>query len=195
MADRVLDMRVLMTAPSEANYDRATNIVVLCSDSKHVVVPKEWVEKCPFLTMPSSEEEIPEFEFPAQVLDSLVRWVAQYGIAGVAASPMARPCLYREFSFVLTDNWDKDYYKRLCNSLQQKHYLTTMTGAEKFGMEGLLDFMCIGLGCRLRNAEESVITHDIMGVDKDTTVTDEDLTKVSEDYAWFDEAIKPVDVK
>lgn len=190
------DIRTLIPSPTgEFNVDRSCTIVVQCTD-KHLGIPKDAAAKCPFITAPSSDDAVTEFEFAATVLENLVGWTLQYGVKGVAASPIVRPCLYRDYTYVLTDEWDNEFYhSHLCKALNQKHYLATMTAAEKFGLTGLLDFMAVGLGCKLRNEDDNTIIHEIMGIDKETEVTEEDIAKVDKDYPWFADITKPVDVK
>ncbi|KPI83086.1 hypothetical protein ABL78_7886 [Leptomonas seymouri] len=190
--DTGLDIRVVLKGPNgEFKVDRDFYIIVHCEDSKYIEVPRSQLKACPFIKEVEGDE-IPEFEYPATVLEHLIRWSTHYGVEGKAASELTRPCIYRDFSYVVTEKWDNDYFNlRLCSPLHQKHYLLTMTAAEKFGMQGLLDFMCIGLGCKLRSKDKSTVIHDVMGLDKDAEVTDADLADVSKVYSWFDDSVRP----
>lgn len=187
-----LDTRVVLKGPNgEFKVNRDLYIIVQCEDGKYLEVPKSQLKACPFIKE-AEGEEIPEFEYPATVLEHLVRWAVHYGVDGKATSELTRPCIYRDFSYVVTDKWDNDFFnQRLCSPLHQKHFLLTMTAAEKFGMHGLLDFMCVGLGCKLRGKDDASIIHDVMGLDKDVEITDADLAEVSKEYPWFDNSIRP----
>ncbi|GET85776.1 hypothetical protein, conserved [Leishmania tarentolae] len=185
-----MDIRLVLKGPNgEFKVDRDLYTIVHCDDGKYIEVSKSYTKQCPFIE--DVNGEIPEFGYPAAVLEHLIRWAVHYGVYGHAASELARPCIYRDFSYVVTDKWDNDFFnQRLCSPLNQKHYLLTMTAAERFGMQGLLEFMCIGLGCKLRSKDDSGIIHDVMGLDKEMEVTSEDLAEVSNDYPWFDDAVK-----
>ncbi|KAG5511408.1 hypothetical protein JKF63_07371 [Porcisia hertigi] len=184
------DFRLVLKGPNgEFKVDRDVYTIVHCDDNKYMEVSKDYIQQCPFIN--EADGEIPEFGYPATVLEHLIRWAVHYGVDGNAASQMIRPCIYRDFSYVVTDEWDNDFFhQRLCSSLNQKHYLQTMTAAEQFGMQGLLDFMCIGLGCKLRSRDEANIIHEVMGISKEVEITSEDLAEVSTDYPWFDDAVK-----
>jgi hypothetical protein len=186
------ETRVVLKGPNgEFKVNRDLYIIVQCEDGKYLEVPKSQLKVCPFIKE-AGGDEIPEFEYPATVLENLIRWAVHYGVDGHAASELTRPCIYRDFSYVVTEKWDNDFFnQRLCSPLHQKHYLLTMTAAEKFGMQGLLDFMCIGLGCKLRGKDDASIIHDVMGLDKDVEITDEELAGVSKEYSWFDDSIRP----
>ncbi|KAG5487604.1 hypothetical protein GH5_07957 [Leishmania sp. Ghana 2012 LV757] len=191
MADEgAMDIRLVLKGPNgEFKVDRDLYVIVHCDDGKYIEVSKNYTKQCPFIQ--EDQGDIPEFGYPAAVLEHLIRWAVHYGVEGHAASELARPCIYRDFSYVVTEKWDNDFFnQRLCSPLNQKHYLLTMTAAEQFGMQGLLDFMCIGLGCKLRSKDDNGIIHDVMGLDKETEVTTDDLAEVSKDYPWFDDAVK-----
>lgn len=186
-----MDMRLVLKGPNgEFKADRDLYVIVHCNDGKFLEVSKSYTKQCPFIGA-AEGDDIPEFAYPAAVLEHLIRWAVHYGVGGQATSPMTRPCIYRDFSYVVTDKWDNEFFnQRLCSPLNQKHYLLTMTAAEEFGIQGLLDFMCIGLGCKLRGKDDNAIMYDVMGLDKEVETTDEDLTEVSKDYPWFDDAVK-----
>ncbi|KAK7196401.1 hypothetical protein NESM_000577100 [Novymonas esmeraldas] len=189
--ENALDTRTVLKGPNgEFKVDRDQYVIVHCNDGKYTEVSKSYVKHCPFIGE-AEGEDIPEFGYPAAVLENLIRWAVHYGVDGQAASPLIRPCIYRDFVYVATDKWDIDFFhQRLCSPLHQKHFLHTMTAAEEFGMKGLLDFMCIGISCKLRSKDDSSIAHDVMGIDKETPVTSEDLAEVTKDYPWFDDAVK-----
>lgn len=189
----VIGTRVVLKGPNgnfSVNHD--VHIIVHCEDGKYLEVPKTQLKACPFIK-DAEGDNLPEFDYPATVLENLIRWAVQYGVDGKAASELTRPCVYRDFSYVAKDKWDSEFYnQRLCSPLNHKHYLLTMTAAEQYGMQGLLDFMSIALGCKLRGKDNASIIHDVMGLDRDVEVTDADLADVSKEYAWFDDSVRPV---
>lgn len=187
--------RVILKGPNgEFKVDLSTHIIVQCADGKFVEVPKEQDALCPFIKDGESID-MKQCEFSATVLENLVRWTWKYGVTGSANSAMVKPCIYRDFSYVVTDSWDADFFRHhLCSAMALKHFLPTMNAAEQYGMTGLLEFMAIGLGCKLRNDDDSATVQEILGVTKDD-VTPEDLEQVPQDYSWFAEATTPVVMK
>ncbi|RNF02474.1 uncharacterized protein Tco025E_08622 [Trypanosoma conorhini] len=175
-----------------SNVDRALHTVVHCSDGKYVEVPREVSEKCTFIEK-TDDETIPEFDYPAAVLENLVCWTEHYGMDGVAESEIVRPCIYRNILHVLKNKWDNGFFVfRLTSELNIGHYLQTINAAEKFNMKGLHDFLCVGLSCKLRNEEDTEIIQKIMGIPADEEVEPEDIEKATTRYPWLNEAIEPV---
>lgn len=192
-----LDMRVVfMNSNGEFHVNPNIHVVVCCSDHKCVEVPKNLVPACTFLVRDEGKPGMYRFDFPAVVLENLVHWTAQYGINGQATSALVKPCIYRDFDYVTTNSWDRTFYKHnLSSSMNEKYYLPTMNAAEKYGIQGLLDFMVVALGCRLRSGEDDSALLELLGLDANAHITQEDLDAVDTDYPWIAEATKPVPVK
>lgn len=185
-----------ISADDVADVDRRTHILVHCSDDKYVELPKEESKFFPFIPQPENDEHIPEFEYPSATLEHLACWSFKYGMNGWPASELVRPCIYRDFSYVVTDEWDNHFFRQgLWAASDQRFYVTTMVAAEKFQMTGILDFMTVCFGCTLRREEDATITHDIMGVDRDTKISDDDLNEAANEYPWFKDLIKPTITK
>lgn len=159
---------------------------VRCSDGMFLSMEKSACSKCPFIV---SSDDTLTCEYSAQTLDNLVKWTMQYGATGVAKSQFTRPCLFRDFSYVATDPWDKEFFEFLVSPERLKYYVPTINAAEKYKMDGLLDLLCVGLGCKLRGQDDTA--KEILGVDKSTEFSEEELAKVFADYSWFEEAVKP----
>ncbi|RNE99761.1 hypothetical protein TraAM80_08054 [Trypanosoma rangeli] len=175
-----------------SNVDRAVHTIVHCSDGKYVEVPREVADKCSFIEK-VSEDIIPEFDYPAAVLENLICWTEHYGMDGVAASEIVRPCIYRNVLHVLKNKWDAGFFfSRLTTELNIGHYLQTINAAEKFNMKGFHDFLCVGLSCKFRSDEEAELIHKIMGVPVNEQVEPEDIENTTTRYLWLNEAIEPV---
>lgn len=126
-----------------------------------------------------AEVMIYRFDFASPILEVLVHWTKQYGADGKAASPLVKPCVYRDFSYVVTDPWDEEFYtKWLSKNEYEKYYLQIMNAAEKYDMHGLIDFMAVALGCRLRSDEDEIFLRNILNVPVDVAITEEDLAAV-----------------
>ncbi|KAH9588746.1 hypothetical protein LSM04_003943 [Trypanosoma melophagium] len=175
-----------------SNVNRSTDAIIHCSDGKYASIKKEIATKCKFIEL-NDDEEIPEFEYPMAVLDTLCSWTEKYGMDGVAESDIVRPCVYRNVLYVLKSKWDAEFFEsRLGNESNVGYYLQTINAAEKYNMKGLYDLLCLGLGCKVRNDDEEEIIHKVMGVPEDVEITSEDLENTSIRYPWLQEAIKPV---
>ncbi|EAN86445.1 hypothetical protein C3747_65g12 [Trypanosoma cruzi] len=174
------------------NVDRTMHTIVHCSDGKYVEVPKAVADKCPFIEK-VKEEMIPEFEYPAAVLENLVCWTEHYGIDGFAESEIVRPCIYRNILHVLKNKWDNGFFvSRLTSELNIGHYLQTVNAAEKFNMKGLHCFLCVGLSCKFRSEDDAELIHKIMGLPSNVQPNQEDIENVTTRYPWLNEAIEPV---
>ncbi|CCW61349.1 unnamed protein product [Phytomonas sp. EM1] len=187
------DTRVVLRGLNgDFKVDKTKYHIVQCSDEKYVEVLIEQAKQCPFITPSTNESGIFSFKYPAPVLENLVRWTAKYGLDGFANSKIARPCIYREFSCVLTDDWDFDFFnRRLWTSKNYKYFLITMNAAEEYNIKGLLDLMEAALSCKIRSEDESTIVNEVMGIEKDVEITDELLNNVSDTYPWFQDLITP----
>lgn len=187
-------LHVALKGPDgELKYDAEASVVVSCNDGKFVLVPKDAAAQCPFIpAAPAADGEHRSIPYATPTLQALVSWAVHYGATGVAASPLVKPCIYRDFSYVATDDWDAKFAAwAFGDENTRKQLLMTLKAAEQYKMEGLLDFFCVALGCKLRGEKQDVIIHDIMGVDKETTVTAEDIANVGKEYDWFSDATKP----
>ncbi|EPY30728.1 hypothetical protein STCU_01457 [Strigomonas culicis] len=185
------DMRKVLKGPNgEFKVDTNTHIIVHCSDGNYMEIPKEQAANCPFIHPPSGQGHH-EIEYPAAVLESLVRWVSHYGVDGKCASTLPVPCTYRDMKFILKDDWDDDFYNRkLFSNLTKKVFLVTMNAAEKYKIEGLLDLMATALGCILRSEDRDSL-NEIMGIAKGESISEEEINAVEEKHPWVNEATKP----
>ncbi|EPY36099.1 hypothetical protein AGDE_07083 [Angomonas deanei] len=160
------DMRIVLIQGSERKTKPGC-VLVHCEDNKDVEAPETAVAKCPFVKDGA-------FESTACVLMNLVRWVDKYGIDGHSASELPRPCPYRDISYVFK-GWDLEFAEKLFAPPQRTHFLTTMNVAEKYKITGLIDFMSIALGCKLRNNADQQAVQEIFGVD--VAEHDEDIKR------------------
>nr|CCC91794.1 conserved hypothetical protein [Trypanosoma congolense IL3000] len=183
------DIRVVYNT---ANVDRSIYNVVHCSDGKYAEVPKNQMDRLKFLEKVDDDADI-EFEYPEAVLESLALWSLKYGMDGVATGGSVRPCIYRNVQYILKDEWEKEFFtSRLANDLNVIHYLQTINAAEKYGMKGLHDFLCVCLSCKFRSEEDGELIHKLMGLSDLVEVGDEELEEATKRYAWLNQAIEPV---
>ncbi|CCW69059.1 unnamed protein product [Phytomonas sp. Hart1] len=186
------DTRIVLKGPNgDFKVDKTKFMIVQCSDGKYVEVLIDHANKCPFIT-PTNEDAIFSFKYPAPVLELIVRWTSKYGLEGTASSKMIRPCIYRDFYSVLTDDWDYDFFnRRLWTSMNLKYFIITMNAAEEFNIRGLLDLLEVALSCKIRGEDESTIIKGVMRIEEDVEITDELLNKVYNTYPWFEAQITP----
>lgn len=176
----------------DGNIERnPNNTYVECSDDRIAEISAQKVKLCPFLATSEGSGSI-SFKYPFPVLENLIMWCDHYTAKGKPKSALSRPCVYRDFSYVATNNWDKEYFfKNLWAMSNRKYYLMTMNAAEEFGMDGLLDFLCIGFGCIMRSGTASSVIQEVMNIPKSEEITDEELKAVTVDYPWLAELTAP----
>lgn len=161
-------------------------IGVHCIDGGVFNIGAAMLEELPFL---NKEDDKISFDFPLVVLQNLVKWISQYKINGTSQSKLVVPCLFQNFSYVTTDPWDKIFFLEVTSAKNAKYFIPTINAAEKYNITGLMEFLCVGLGCKLRGQDEDV--KEILGVSNELNFSEEELMNVSHDYAWFEEAVQP----
>lgn len=172
------------TAPQDSSL-----FVVHCDGAKYLSFPTAEASRFPFLR--GSDRT---FKYSAVVLENLIAWTAHYSVEGCAKSHFPRPCLFRDFSYAASDEWDRKFFEDLVSPAKVTDYLATMKAAEDYQIDGLVEFMCVGLGCKLRGQEEDA--KEILGVSKTAELSDlQAMLKSDAVYSWFDEAVEPKAVK
>ncbi|KAG8342594.1 hypothetical protein TRVL_06573 [Trypanosoma vivax] len=171
--------------------DRVQYLVVHCSDGKSAQVSKEDAAKLKFIER-SGCDEVAKFEYPFSVLESLATWAFHYGMEGIAASPITKPCIYRTVQLALKDGWDKDFFSQLMDDRNVEHYLQTINAAEKFSMKGFHDFLCVCLSCKFRSEDDCELIYKIMGLEESIEVLPENLEDACRHYSWLSKAIEPI---
>lgn len=172
--------------PPSSSTTGNSSVVVHCSDDQIFLLEESLCSQLPFL---KKEGDKVTFDFPSVVLSNLIQWISHYSIDGVAKSKMVVPCLFRSFSYVTADEWDRIFFEQLTSGERSQYFIPTINAAEKYNLSGLQEFLCMGLGCKLRGQDDDV--KDILGLEHSMDFTEEELMKVSEDYKWFDEAVEP----
>lgn len=168
---------------SNSNNDLAK---VRCADDKFVTFAKSELKKFPFI---EEAGDALSFDFSSEVLDNLIKWSFNYSFDGEAASKFTRPCIFVDFAYLASNEWDKKYFELITSEKRLMHFVSTLNAAEKYKMNGLVDFLCIVFSCKLRAHIDD--GKAMLGIPKGIEFSEEDLQKVSDDYSWFDAAVKP----
>ena len=163
-----------------------TNAIVKCTD-KYASVPRDSLKNTPVDA--KEGEEIAEFPFPGEVFASIVHWCEKYGKDGKCESTFPQPVTHTDFTILLANDWEKNYYSRVLLQHDSSEVLFgTINAAEKFAMDGLLEFCIVGLSCTIRGKSDQDIM-STMHQSKDFTT--EELASVDSKYTWFNEITKP----
>ena len=177
-----LDEETKTYTPS-VNFE--THALVKCSD-KTACVPRDSLAKTSVKALDG--EEAAEFAFPGDVLASVVHWCEKYEKDGKSDSTFPKPTTHTDFTILLSNDWEKNYYTRVLLQHDSSEVMFgTINAAEKFGMEGLLDFCVVALGCTIRGKSDQ----DIMTTLHQTTAfTAEELAAAGNKYSWLNEMTK-----
>jgi hypothetical protein len=172
----------------EPAVDFTTTVVVQCADGKFATVPRAAAATTP-LDLSSNAQDAPvPFPFSFGVLGSIVHWCEKYGKNGSCESKFALPVLHTDFNVLLSSEWEKNFFNVVINRHDGSDvFFGSMNAAEKFGMNGLLDFLVVALGCSIRGKSDT----EILTVLQQKPIPDEEIGKIGESYKWFAEATAP----
>jgi hypothetical protein len=167
--------------------DFTSTVVVQCADGKFSSLPRAVAAIAP-LDLSGQAEEPVVFPFSSGVLASIVHWCEKYGKGGSSESKFTLPVLHTDFTTLLVSEWDKNFYSAVVNRHDGSDvFLGSINAAEKLGMNGLLDFLVVALGCAIRGKSDA----EILSVLQQKAIPDEEIAKVGETYKWFAAATAP----
>jgi len=157
-------------------------IIFATSDGRFAVVEKKVLATTPFA---SSSTEPVAFAYPVEVLTALVHWCQQYGVSGKAVSAFPSPVVtHTDFTLLLTVEWEKTFFQQLvARHDASETFLGLINAAEKFRMEGLLNFLCVALGCAIRGKSDE---EALMTLHEFKAVSDDEIAAASKAYPWLD---------
>lgn len=162
-------------------------IVVKCSDNNRVIVPKTIATELPFAKAASGETDFP---FPVYTLQALAQWVQKYGAKGTAASHLPQgPNTFIDFTVIATEEWDKQFYlKYLKKEDDGERFIHLINAAEKYGLEGLLNFAIVAFGVELRGESDATALKMFHQTGKPTA---EETAAAAKAYPWFEALTRP----